>query len=111
MPKSAPRRLRLEVYLPFTTPLAYEEAKNWVVAEFLRNFGGCSINEPIEGWYESLDGSAIRDEVTIIYSDTPLLDKRRERLVRLYGQSLKLFLAFELNQEDVLVAVWPLDHL
>ena len=82
-----------------------------MVAEFLRNFGGCSINVRIEGWYESLDGAAVRDQITVIYSDTPLLNKRREQLVRLYGESLKLFLTFELNQEDVLVAVWPLDHL
>lgn len=108
MPK---RRFRAEIYLPFQPTLAYHEAKGQLITEFSYGFGGCTVADDLEGWYLSQQEDLIPDRITLIWSDTPPRDREQERVVRLWLETWKLVLMHDLGQEDVLIALWPLDHL
>jgi hypothetical protein len=80
------------------------------VSEFTSFFGGCSVIDQAQGWYRAKDASRVEDAITIIYSDTPQLRYREERIVRFYLEGLKLFIESHLSEESVFIAFWPVEH-
>ncbi len=80
------------------------------MTEFTAFFGGCTVIDHVQGWYRAKDASTVEDAITIIYSDTPELRAREERIVRLYLAGLKRFIESHLSEESVFIAFWPVEH-
>ena len=105
------KRFRAEVYLPVQPTIAYHEARGQLITEFSYGFGGCTVSDELEGWYLSQREDLTPDRITLIWSDTPPIDRKQERVVRLWLETWKLILIQDLNQEDVLITFWPLEHI
>lgn len=108
MPLSA--RARVEIYIPDQPDLAYQNLLNSLAEEFTFVFGGCTIISGLEGKYLSNFGQIISDRVSLIYSDTSFDFQKNNDSISEYSDKLRQSAFKALNEEAVLVAVWPVYH-
>jgi hypothetical protein len=98
------------VYLPDLPRPEYQDLLGVLEQEFTYTFGGCTMLRGLEGNYLSRIGTRIRDRINLVYTDTPFgLDEHFARIAR-YSDRLR-DAAFEaLEEEAVLVVVFPIYH-
>jgi hypothetical protein len=63
----------IEVYLPDLPRPAYQELLDSVDREFTYTFGGCTIIRGLAGSYLSRHGQILKDRISLIITDTPLI--------------------------------------
>ena len=103
-------RTRVEVYLPDLPNPAYQALLDALEQELTYTFGGCTLLRGLSGSYLSVLGLVIPDRINLIYTDTPLaLDARSDALSR-YTDELREAAFQALEEEAVLVAVYPVLH-
>lgn len=103
-------RARFEVYIPDQPSQTYGDLLSTLANEFTIVFGGCTIVRGLDGKYLSNFGQVINDRVTLIYTDTPFdLNENLDPVSR-YSDKLRESTFQSLNEEAVLVAVWPVYH-
>jgi hypothetical protein len=103
-------RARFEVYIPDQPSQAYQNLVRTLAAEFTLVFGGCTIVSGLNGKYLSNFGQIINDRITLIYTDTPLDLEENLEAVSNYSDKLREAAFHSLDEEAILVAVWPLYH-
>ena len=103
-------RARFEVYIPDQPSQAYQDLLKTLANEFTVVFGGCTIVSGLDGKYLSSFGQVINDRVTLIYTDTPFDLQENFDSVSRYSDKLRESTFVSLNEEVVLVAVWPVYH-
>lgn len=103
-------RARFEVYIPDQPSQAYQDPLKTLADEFTIVFGGCTIVGGLDGKYLSNFGQIINDRVTLIYTDTPFDLHENFDSVSRYSDKLRESTFKSLNEEAVLVAVWPVYH-
>lgn len=105
--------IRVEVYIPIRYEPAYHASLTWVIKEFTRIHGGCTVNENVAGYYFSQAGEVIDDRVDVVYSDFSLnWNKRTERAEALdYCTKLKRFLIENLLEEEIFISAYPVSHV
>ena len=105
--------IRVEVYIPIRYEPAYDASLTWVIKEFTRMRGGCTVNENVGGYYLSKAGEVIDDRVDVVYSDFSLdWSKGTERAEALdYCLKLRRFLLDNLVEEEILISAYPVSHV
>ena len=108
MPLSA--KGRIEVYVPDLVFPVYHNLLLALDNEFTFNFGGCTILRGLEGRYLSKSGENIPDRINLIYTDTPYSFQENQQTLETYAGNLRAYAFDVLNEEAILVAVWPVYH-
>jgi len=103
-------RARFEVYIPDQPNQSYQNLLNALAEEFTVVFGGCTIASGLDGKYLSNFGQIINDRITLIYTDTPFDLKENFDSVSKYSDKLRESAFQSLDEEAILVAVWPVYH-
>ena len=105
-------RIRVEVYVPIRYEPAYDYSLTWVIEEFTRMRGGCTVNENVGGYYLSRTGEPIADRINVVYSDLAFdwNDKRDRAEVFAYCLKLRRFLLENLLEEQILIGAYPVSH-
>jgi hypothetical protein len=103
-------KARIEVYLPDVSRPEYQDLLAELEQEFTYTFGGCTTLRGLEGNYLSRGGAVIRDRVNLVYTDTPFSVERTLDLVARYADELRQAAFDALDEEAVLVAVYPVYH-
>jgi hypothetical protein len=103
-------KARIEVYLPDLTHPAYPELLATLEREFTYAFGGCTLVRGLEGSYLSRLGTVIRDGVNLLYSDTPFAFEANFATLSEYADELGTAALRSLDEEAILVAVFPVYH-
>ena len=103
-------RVRVEVYLPDSSLVEYDNLLRSFEAEFTYAFGGCTILRGLEGYYLSQFGNRIRDRINVIYSDIPLALSIESAAVAGYVREVKHAATEALAEEVVMVAVSQVYH-
>ena len=105
--------IRVEVYIPIRSEPAYHDSLTWVIEEFTRVYGGCTVNENAGGYYLSRAGEVVDDRVNVVYSDFSLdWNNRTERAKAVdYCVKLKQFLLTNLLEEKILISAYPVSHV
>ena len=103
-------RVRVEVYLPDSSLVEYDNLLRSFEAEFTYAFGGCTILRGLEGYYLSQLGDRIRDRISVIYSDIPLALSIELAAVAGYVREVKHAATEALAEEVVMVAVSRVYH-
>jgi hypothetical protein len=92
--------------------LVYYQTRNRLIYEFSAALGGCSVSDDLEGWYFSTaNNELIPDRITLIYTDTPPYTASEERSLRQELETLQQTRANDLDQEAVLMALIPVEHI
>ena len=103
-------KARIEVYLPDVPRPAYQDLLGALEQEFTYAFGGCTTVRGLEGNYLSHLGLRMRDRINLVYTDTPFAFEENFARLSRYADELR-GAAFEaLEEEAVLVAVFPIYH-
>ena len=103
------RRARVEIYLP-EDKAAYEPLRQAFETEFLQTFGGCTVIREINGLYLGSDNQPDRDNITLLYADTPFdIDKNFEAIA-MYADELRKTALEATSEESVLVVVHEIYH-
>ena len=108
MPLSA--RVRVEVYLPDLPKRAYQHLLDSLEEEFTHTFGGSTVSHGLRGSYLSRLGFAMRDRVSLIYSDLPLTIEVDRELISRYTEYLREAAFRALDEEAILVVIIPVYH-
>lgn len=108
MPLSA--KARVEIYLPDQSIPAYQDLLKSVVEEFTITFGGCSVIRGLDGHYLSNFGQIIPDRVNLVYTDTSFNFQENIDVLADYTDKLRESAFKALNEEAILVAIWPVYH-
>jgi hypothetical protein len=103
-------KARIEVYLPDVSRPEYQDLLVELQQEFTYTFGGCTTLRGLEGNYLSQGGLIIRDRVNLVYTDTPFTIEDHFDLVSRYADRLREAAFAALDEEAVLVAVFPVYH-
>ena len=103
-------RARFEVYIPDQPSPAYQDLLKTLADEFTAVFGGCTIVRGLDGKYLSTHGQIINDRITLLYTDTPFDLQENFGPVSEYSDKLRRSAYQALDEEAVLVAVWPVYH-
>ncbi len=103
-------RARIEVYLPDVSRSEYQDLLVELEQEFTYTFGGCSTLRGLEGNYLSRGGLVIRDRVNLVYTDTPFSVDESLNLVARYADELRQASFEALDEEAILVVVYPVYH-
>ena len=103
-------KARFEVYIPDQPSQTYQDLLITLANEFTLVFGGCTIVSGLDGKYLSGYGQVINDRVTLIYTDTPFDLNENLDSVSIYSDKLRESTFQSLNEEAVLVVVWPVYH-
>ena len=106
MPLSA--KARIEAYLPDLPSPNYQELLDALQREFTFTFGGCTLIRDLDGSYLSQHGEWIQDRINLVYTDAPF-SFDEDRLAR-YADRLRTAAFRALNEEAVLIAVYPVRH-
>lgn len=103
-------KTRIEVYVPDLPAPAYRRLLEELAGEFTYTFGGCTVQRGLSGQYLARSGATILDLVNLLYTDAPFAFGADVKLLGRYTDELR-DAAFEaLNEEAILVAVWPVHH-
>jgi hypothetical protein len=102
----------VEVYVPIRYESSYYACLNWIIEEFTRLRGGCTVHENVRGNYLSRASEVIHDRVSVIYSDFLMdWDRQADQLdVLSYCAGLKDFLFENLSEEEILISAYPVSH-
>ena len=103
-------RARFEVYIPDQPSQSYQDLLRTLADEFTVVFGGCTITSGLDGKYLSNFGQVISDRVTLIYTDTPFDLHENFDSVSKYSDKLRKSTFQSLEEETILVVVWPGYH-
>ncbi len=103
-------KARFEVYIPDQPSQAYQDLVKTLAEEFTIVFGGCTIVSGLSGKYLSNFGQIINDRITLIYTDTPFDLHENLEAVSNYSDKLRESAFQSLDEEAILVAVWPVYH-
>jgi hypothetical protein len=103
-------KARIEVYLPDVSRPEYQELLAELEQEFTYTFGGCTTIRGLEGNYLSRGGLVIRDRINLVYTDTPFTFEGNFDLLSQYADEVREAAFDALNEEAVLVAVYPVYH-
>jgi hypothetical protein len=74
-------------------------------------FGGCTIFDNLDGLYRSETGAIVRDTITLIVTDTPLLTSQSVRKLRTALTDFRQKVATALKQEELLITFSPIEHI
>jgi hypothetical protein len=105
-------RIRVEVYLPLRYEPVYRSCLSWIIEEFTRLRGGCTVHSNVGGYYLSRGNEVIDDRVSIVYSDFQMdWDNDSDQAEVLgYCAKLKDFLYENLSEEEILISAYPVSH-
>ena len=105
-------RIRVEVYLPLRYEPVYRSCLSWIIEEFTRLRGGCTVHSNVGGYYLSRGNEVIDDRVSIVYSDFQMdWDNDSDQAEVLgYCATLKDFLYENLSEEEILISAYPVSH-
>jgi hypothetical protein len=106
-------RIRVEVYIPIRYEPAYDYSLTWMIDEFTRARGGCTVNENVGGYYLSRTGTPVADRINVVYSDLSFdwNDHRQRAEVFVYCVKLRRFLLENLSEEEILISAYPVSHV
>lgn len=106
-------RIRVEVYLPKRHARPYRNILTWLIDEFTKVRGGCSVHENVSGYYRFASNEFVDDRISVVYSDFDMdWDQPVERAEVLdYCATLKQFLLENLSEEEVLISAFPVSHI
>ena len=103
-------KARIEVYLPDVDRPAYPVFLAELEQEFTYSFGGSSLIRGIEGHYLSRGGMVTPDRVNLLYTDAPFGFSSDFELLSQYADELREAAMRALNEEAILVVVYPVNH-
>ena len=103
-------RARVEVYLPDLPRAIYRDLLAALTREFTYTFGGCTINDGLEGNYLSQVGFQVQDRINLIYTDTPYSFERNFEIISAYADKLKAGVFAALEEDAILVTVTKIYH-
>jgi hypothetical protein len=103
-------KVRIEVYLPDVSRAEYQELLVELQQEFTYTFGGCTTVRGLEGNYLSRGGLVIRDRVNLVYTDTPFALEGNFEVVSHYADKLREAAFDALDEEALLIAIYPVHH-
>lgn len=103
-------KVRVEVYLPDLPTPAYHDLLDALEQELTYAFGGCTILHGLSGNYLSDLGTIIPDRVNLLYTDLPLTLIEDRVLISLYADQLRDAAFQALDEEAILVTVYPVYH-
>ncbi len=103
-------RTRVEIYLPDHASPIYKDLLRTFSEEFTSAFGGCTVVRGLDGNYLSKFGQVIYDRINSVFTDTPVDFQENLDSFSRYADNLRQAAFHALNEETVLVAVWPVYH-
>jgi hypothetical protein len=106
-------KIRVEVYIPKRHARPYRNILTWLIDEFTKMRGGCSVHESVSGYYRLSSNEFVDERISMVYSDFDMdWDQPDERAEVLdYCVTLKQFLLNNLSEEEVLISAFPVSHL
>jgi hypothetical protein len=103
-------KARIEVYLPDLAKPAYIGLVDQLATEFTFSFGGSTVLRGLEGNYLSRLGTMMGDSINFVYTDAPFqFDANFETLSK-YADYLRQAAFGVLEEEAILVVVYPVYH-
>ncbi len=96
--------------MPDQSSTVYKDLLRTFSDEFTSAFGGCTVIRGLDGNYLSQFGQVIYDRINIVYTDTPVNFHDNINSIALYADRLRKAAFEALDEETVLVAVWPVYH-
>ncbi len=103
-------KVRVEVYLPDLPMPEYRDLLDALEQELTYTFGGCTTLHGLSGNYLSDRGTVIPDRVNLLYTDLPLTVAEDRVLISLYADQLRDSAFRALDEEAILVTVYPVYH-
>jgi hypothetical protein len=104
-------KARIEVYLPdLADKPQYANFLDVVSDEFAYTFGGSSVVRGIEGRYLARLGMIIHDQVNVVFTDTPFALGENRNKIEQYLDELRHAAMIALDEEAILVVVYPVFH-
>lgn len=110
MPSFA-NKVRFEVYLPRRHARPYWEARVWLIDELTRLYGGCTVQENVNGHYLSRNKEIVEDSICVVYSDFEMDWSKPDERVLDYCTIVRQFLLDNLSEEEILVTAYPVTHV
>ena len=106
-------RIRVEVYIPKRHARPYRNILTWLIDEFTKLRGGCSVHENVSGYYSLASSDLVDERISLVYSDFQMdWDEPVERAKVLeYCASLRQFLFDNLSEEEILISAFPVSHI
>jgi hypothetical protein len=98
------------VYLPDLPAPAYRDLLRTLDREFTYTFGGCTILGGLAGSYLSRHGLIVKDQINLIWTDTPLVFGEDFDRISRYADRLREVAFLALAEEAVLVVAFPVYH-
>jgi hypothetical protein len=98
------------VYLPDLPQVAYQDLLATLEREFTYTFGGCTIVLGLAGSYLSRHGLTLKDRITMVLTDTPLIFTEDFGNISRYTDHLRQAACVVLQEEAVLVVAYPVYH-
>jgi hypothetical protein len=103
-------KARIEVFLPDLPRTAYQDLLEILDREFTYTFGGCTIVRGLAGSYLSRHGEVLKDRISLVFTDTPLIFKEDFKQISRYADHLRQVAYVALEEEAVLVVAYPVYH-
>lgn len=103
-------KARVEAYIPDLPIVEYYRLLETLEAQFTYNFGGCTLQHGLDGNYFSESEEPVQDRVTLLYTDTPYSFSDNRSLLADFVDALRDQTAEALDEETILVAVFPVYH-
>ena len=64
------KRIRVEIFLPINeSQPAYEAITSWLAKELTLTRGGATLTSPFMGFYRSISGEIVNDEIQVLFCD------------------------------------------
>jgi hypothetical protein len=103
-------RARIEVYLPDSDKPVYAELLDAFEKEMTYGFGGCTVIHGLDGSYLASIGIVVRDRVNLLYCDSHFSFTGNYDTLSLYADKLREAALKALEEEAILVVVYPVYH-
>jgi hypothetical protein len=103
-------KARIEAYLPDPERIFYPDLLEALEEELTHTFGGCTVIQGLRGTYLSRAGIIVRDQINLIYTDTPLRFEKNLAVVSKYAEELRAAVAAACNEEAILVVAYKVFH-
>jgi hypothetical protein len=98
------------VYLPDLDKPGYAELLEELESEFTFSFRGCTVARGFSGSYLSRLGIHMRDPINVLYTDIPVAMGTHFQTISDYADELRRAAFLALDEEAILVVVYPLYH-